>query len=79
MPGGARQAARPSREARRRQRVITFIALAAAARMAVDKRTVLGVIVVAVALVAVKGLAGERGTPLLDWYRAIGRTERDQA
>jgi hypothetical protein len=49
--------------------------LAAVARTAVDRRTLAGVIVLAVGLVAVKQLASERGTPGLDWYRALGRDE----
>jgi hypothetical protein len=68
--GGTRQEAR---EARRRQHVIRLVMLAAAARMAVDRRTLTGVIVLALGLVAAKRLAKERGTPGLDWYRARGR------
>ena len=70
MSGGARQEAR---EARRRQHVITLVMLAAAARAAVDRRTLAGVIVLAIGLVAAKRMASERGTPALDWYRARGR------
>lgn len=72
ISGGTRQEAR---EARRRQHVVTLVMLAAAARVAVDRRTLAGVIVIAIALVAAKGLAKERGMPGLDWYRALGRDE----
>ncbi len=69
---GTRQEAR---EARRRQHVITLVMLAAAARAAVDRRTLAGVIVLAIGLVAAKRLATEGGTPGLDWYLARGRDE----
>jgi len=69
---GTRQEAR---EARRRQRVITLVMLAAAARAAVDRRTLAGVIVLAIGLAAAKRLATEGGTPGLDWYLARGRDE----
>ncbi len=49
--------------------------LAAVARTAVGRRTLAGVIVLAIGLVAVKGMASERGIPGLDWYRAAGRDE----
>jgi hypothetical protein len=62
-----------SAEARRRQHVITLVMLAAAARAAVDRRTLAGVIVLAIGLVAAKRLATEGGTPGLDWYLARGR------
>jgi len=71
---GTRQEAR---EARRRQHVITLVMLAAAARAAVDRRTLAGVIVLvivlAIGLVAAKRLATKGGTPGLDWYLARGR------
>ena len=69
---GPRQEAR---EARRRQHVITLVTLAAAARAAADRRTLAGVIVLAIGLVAAKRLATEGGTPGLDWYLARGRDE----
>jgi len=72
IPGGTRQEAR---EARGRRRVVRLVMLAAVARTAVDRRTLASVIVLALGLVAVKRLAGERGTPGLDWYRALGRDE----
>ncbi len=72
ISGRTRQEAR---EARHRQRVVTFVMLAAAARMAVDRRTVAGIITLAIGVAAVKGLGSERGTPALDWYRARGRQE----
>jgi hypothetical protein len=71
-PGATQQEAR---EARGRRRVVRLVMLAAVARTAVDRRTLAGVIVLAVGLVAVKQLASERGTPGLDWYRALGRDE----
>ncbi len=49
--------------------------LAAAARVAVDRRTLAGIITIAIGLVAVKSIGSERGTPALDWYRARGRGE----
>jgi len=55
--------------------VVRLVMLAAVARTAVDRRTLASVIVLALGLVAVKRLAGERGTPGLDWYRALGRDE----
>jgi hypothetical protein len=70
IPGRTRQEVR---EARRRQHVITLVVLAAAARAAVDRRTLAGIITLAIGLAAAKGLASERGTPALDWYRARGR------
>jgi hypothetical protein len=42
--------------------------LAAAARLAVDRRTVQGAIVVVIGVIAASRLAKERGTPGLDWY-----------
>jgi len=69
---GTRQEAR---EARRRQHVITLVMLAAAARAAVDRRTLAGVIVLVIGLAAAKRLATEGGTPGLDWYLARGRDE----
>ena len=49
--------------------------LAAAARAAVDRRTLVGVIVLAIGLVAAKRLASEGGIPGMDWYLARGRDE----
>lgn len=63
------------RDARHRQRVVTFVMLAAAARVAVDRRTLAGIITLAIGLVAVKGLGSERGAPVVAWYRARGRGE----
>jgi hypothetical protein len=75
ITGDARQVARQAQEARRRQRVIKLVMLAAATRTVLDKRTLAGVIVLGIAVAAAKGLAQERGTPGLDWYRARGRDE----
>jgi hypothetical protein len=61
-------AARQAREAKRRHHVIRFVMLAAAARMTVDKRTVVGVIVLALGVAAAASLGNERGAPGLDWY-----------
>jgi hypothetical protein len=69
---GTRQEAR---EARRRQHVITLVMLAAAARAAVDRRTLAGVIVLAIGLVAAKRLASEGSIPGMDWYLARGQDE----
>jgi hypothetical protein len=68
--GGTRQEAR---EAKRRQQVMMFVMLAAAGRVAVDRRTLAGIITLAIGLAAVKSLGSDRGTPALDWYRARGR------
>jgi hypothetical protein len=70
ISGGTRQEAR---EARRRQRVMTLVMVAAAARVAVDRRTLAAIITLAIGLAAAKGMASDRGTPALDWYRARGR------
>jgi hypothetical protein len=70
VSGGTRQEAR---EVRRRQRVMMLVMLAAAGRVAVDRRTVAGVLTLAIGVAAAKGLASDRGTPALDWYRARGR------
>ena len=70
--GDARQKAG---EARRRQHVVAVVMLVAATRTAVDRRTLAGVIVLAVGLVAMKHMASERGFPLLEWYRGQGRQE----
>jgi hypothetical protein len=72
ISGGTRQEAR---EARRRKHVVTFLMLAAAGRTAVSRRTLAGVIVLAIGVVAAKRLATERGVPALDWYRALGQDE----
>jgi hypothetical protein len=69
MSGGTRQEAR---EARHRQHVVTFVLLAATARAAVNRRTLAGIIVLAIGLAAAKRMASERGFPALDWYRARG-------
>ena len=71
--GGARQVAHQAGEAKRRQRVVTLVMLAAAARMALDKRTIAGVIVLALGVAAAKGLTQERGMPGLDWYLRLDR------
>ena len=52
-----------------------LVMLAATARVAVDKRTLAALITLAIGLAAAKGLASDRGTPALDWYRARGRDE----
>jgi hypothetical protein len=65
-------AARQAHEAKRRQHVVRFVMLAAAARMAVDKRTLVGVIVLALGVAAAASLGNERGTPGLDWYMTHG-------
>ena len=64
----ARQAARPVPEVRRQQQVMKLVVLAAAARLAVDRRTLGGAIVLAIGVIAAARLAKERGTPGLDWY-----------
>ncbi len=66
IPGDGRHQAQ---ETKRRQRVVTLVMVTAAARTALDRRTLAAVAVLAIALAAVKGMAKERGTPALDWYR----------
>ena len=75
MHGGRLQPLLIGQPERRSQHVITVVMLAAAARAAVDRRTLAGVIVLAIGLVAAKRLATVGGTPGLDWYRARGRDE----
>ena len=64
--------ARQTGEEKRRQRVVTLVMVAAVARMAVDRRTLAGVIVVAIGVAAAKGAMQTRGFPVLDWYRSLG-------
>jgi len=73
ISGGARQVAHQAREAKRRQHVVTLVMLAAAARTALDRRTLAGVIVLAIGVAAAKSLATEHGTPGLKWYLARDR------
>ena len=70
---GSRQVARQAGEEKRRQRVVKLVLVAAAARIAVDKRAIAGVIVIAIAAAAAKGAMQTRGFPVLDWYRSLGR------
>ena len=72
ISGNSRQVARQAGEEKRRQRVVMLVMVAAAARMAVDRRTLAGVIVVAIAVAAAKDMTQERGFPVLDWYRSLG-------
>jgi hypothetical protein len=65
-------AAHQTREAKRRQHVIKFVILAAAARTAVDKRTLVGVIALALGVAAAAGMANERGAPGWEWYVTHG-------
>lgn len=73
IPGSSRQVTRQAGEEKRRQRVVILVMAAAAARMAVDRRTLAGVIVVAIAVVASKNMTQERGFPVLRWYQQLGR------
>lgn len=66
--GDTRLAARPAPEATRHQHVTKLVVLAAAARLAVDRRTLRGAIVLAIGVIAAGRLAKERGTTGLDWY-----------
>ena len=75
ISGSSRQVARQAGEEKRRQRVVKLVMVAAVARMAVDRRTLAGVIVVAIGVAAMKGMTQERGFPVLDWYRSLGRDE----
>jgi hypothetical protein len=65
-----------TREAKRRQRVSTFVMVATAARAVLARRTLAWVIVLAIGVVAAKRMAGERGMPGLDWYLAREHDER---
>ncbi len=64
--------ARQTGEEKRRQRAVKLVMAAAVARMAVNRRTLAGVIVVAIGVAALKGITQERGFPVLDWYRSLG-------
>ncbi len=72
-PGGTGQ---ETREARRRQRVLTLVMAGAVVRAALSRRALAGVIVRGIGLAAMKRMGSERGTPALDWYRARGRNEK---
>ena len=61
------------REAKRRKHVVTLVMLTAAARTAVDRRTLAAVVVLAIGVAAAKGMASDRGMPGLEWYRAQGQ------
>ena len=60
--------ARPAPGATRHHHVTRLVVLAAAARLAVHRRTLQGVIVLAIGVIAAARLGKERGTPGLDWY-----------
>jgi hypothetical protein len=70
-----RDARRQAVEARRRQNVIKFIALASVARLAMDRRIQVAVIVAVAGLAAAASLAAEGGSPL-QWYLDLGRGAR---
>ena len=70
-----RDAMRQAQEARRRQNVIKFIALATVARLAMDRRIQVAVIVAVAGLAAAASLAAEGGSPL-QWYLDLGRDDR---
>ena len=72
ISGSTRQEAR---EAKHRQQVIRLVMLAAATRATVNRRTLAGVIVLGIGLVAAKRIASEGGIPGMDWYLARGRDE----
>jgi hypothetical protein len=63
-----RLTARPAPEATRHQNVTRLVMLAAAARLVVSKRTLQGIIVLAIGVTAASRLAKEQGTSGLDWY-----------
>ncbi len=73
ISGSSREVAHQAGEEKRRQRVVKLVMVAAVARMAVDRRTLAGVIVLAIAAAAAKGAMQTRGFPVLDWYRSLGR------
>ena len=64
--------------AQRRKHVIVAIALATLAHQAVDKRTVVGAIVVVIGVVAAARLAAEGGNPL-EWYLGRGSDENGRS
>ena len=64
-----------TREARRRQHVLTLVVAGAVARAVLSRRALAGVIAAGIGLAAAKRMGSERGTPALDWYRARGRQE----
>ena len=70
-----RDARRQAQEARRRQNVIKFIALASMARLVMDRRTQVAVIVAVAGLAAAASLAAEGGNPP-QWYLDLGRGDR---
>ena len=72
ISGSIQDAPHQSRAASRRKNVIRLVALASAARLAKDKRTLPTVIVAAIVLVAAARLAREGPNPM-DWYLARGR------
>jgi hypothetical protein len=59
---------RPAPGAARHHHVTRLVVLAATGRLAVHRRTLQGVIVLAIGVIAASRLAKERGTPGLDWY-----------
>jgi hypothetical protein len=77
ISGSSRQMAQPAPGEKRRQRVVKLVMVAAVARMAVDRRTLAGVIVLAIAAAAAKGAMQTRGFPVLDWYRSLGQDKSD--
>ena len=72
ISGSVQDAARQSRSAHRRKNVIRLVALASAARLAKDKRTLQIIVVAAIVLVAAARLAQEGPNPM-DWYLGRGR------
>jgi uncharacterized protein involved in response to NO len=68
LQGNARQVVRPAPEVRRQQDVTKLVVLAAAARLALDRRTLSGAIALVIGVIAATRLAKERGAHGLDWY-----------
>lgn len=77
-PRGIRNPAPPPRAGSGRKNAIRLVALASAARVATDGRTLRAVVVAAIAMAAAARLAREGGNPL-DWYFARGRDEARRA
>ena len=75
ISGSVQDAARQSRAASSRKNAIRLVALASAARLAKDKRTLQTIVVAAIVLVAAARLAREGPNPM-DWYLGRGRDER---
>ncbi len=73
ISGSSLQVAPQAGEEKRRQRVVKLVMTAAVVRLAMDRRTLASVIVIAIGVAAVKAMTQERGFPVLRWYQSLGR------